>query len=159
MKRVTALFKHGASARAGVDALVESSFPADAISVLMKECEDASEVEVEQKTGVPAGMAAGGAIGAVMGLTALAAFPGLLAAGPALLALQSVATVATGAAGGSFIGAYQGLGWWRIEADIPARAIDGGAVLVGVEVPEERQEEAMRALRRAGADAVDAHDA
>jgi hypothetical protein len=156
MKQVTALFKHGETAREAVTRLVEAKFPSDSISVLMKERDAITDIPVEQKTGVPIGMSAGGAIGAALGLTAVAAFPGLLAAGPALLALQGVSAVATGAAGGSFIGAYQGLGWWRIEADIPARAIDEGAVLVGVAVPDGRSEEARAVLRHAGADEVDA---
>lgn len=149
MKQVTALFCHGEAARAGLDALVQASFPSDAISVLMKEHNEVTPIEVEQKTGMPVAMTAGGAIGAVLGLTAITAFPGLLAAGPALAAL-------TGAAGGSFAGAFQGLGWWKIDADIPARAIEEGAVLVGVAVPDERCEEAIAVLQRASADHVDA---
>lgn len=156
MRQVTALFRHGETARNGVDALVQASFPADAISVLMKEHGDVTEIEVEQKTGMPVGMTAGGAIGAALGLTAVVAFPGLLAAGPALFALQGLTAVATGAGGGAFAGAYQGLGWWKIEADIPERAIEEGAVLVGVSVPDGRTEEATSVLQHAGADHVDA---
>ena len=152
MTQVTALFRHGEAARAGVDALVQASFPSDAISVLMKERDEVTEIDVEQKTGMPAGIAVGGAIGAALGLTAIAAFPGLLVAGPALGALSAAAT---GAAGGSFAGAYQGLGWWKIDADIPARAIEEGAVLVGVEVPDGRRDEATEVLKGAGADLVD----
>jgi hypothetical protein len=149
MKQVTALFKSGEAAKDGVDALIESSFPSDSISVLMKQHREVTPIEVEQKTGVPLGMAAGGAIGAALGLTAVVAFPGLLAAGPALAAL-------TGAGGGAFAGAFQGLGWWKLEADIPERAIEDGAVLVGVAAPNERCEEAIAVLRRAGAEHVDA---
>ncbi len=155
MKQVTALFRHGETARKGVDALVESSFPADAISVLMKERGEVTPIEVEQRTGLPMGATAGGAIGAVLGLSAVVAFPGLLAAGPALFALQGLTAVATGAGGGAFAGAFQGLGWWTIEADIHERAIEEGAVLVGVQVPDGRSEEAMLALKQAGADLVD----
>jgi len=156
MNQVTALFRHGEAAREGVDALIEASFPSDSISVLMKEHSEVTQIDVEQKTGAPVGMTVGGAIGAALGLTAVVALPGLLAAGPVLAALQGMSAVATGAAGGSFIGAYQGLGWWKIEADIPVRAIDEGAILVGVSVPEGRREEAMEVLRDAGADLVDA---
>lgn len=157
MKQVTALFKHGETAGEAVNKLVEAKFPSDSISVLMKERDEVTDIPVEQKTGVPIGMSAGGAIGAALGLTAVAAFPGLLAVGPALIALQGASAAATGAAGGSFIGAYQGLGWWSIEADIPARAIEEGAVLVGVSVPDGRCEEARGVLRHAGADgSVDA---
>jgi len=148
MKQVTALFRHGEAARAGVDALVQASFPSDAISVLMKERTEETDIEVRQKTGVPVGITAGGAIGAALGLTAVTAFPGLLAAGPALAALA-------GASGGALAGAYQGLGWWKIDADIPARAIEDGAVLVGVGVPNGRSGEAIRVLRAAGADHVE----
>lgn len=149
MKQVTALFRHGEAAKRGVDELVQASFPSDAISVLMKERAEETEIEVRQKTGVPVGIGAGGAIGAALGLTAVAAFPGLLAAGPALVAL-------TGAGGGAFAGAYQGLGWWKIDADIPEREIEEGAVLVGVQVPDARTEEAKAVLEHAGADMVDA---
>lgn len=154
MKQVTALFRHGEVARTGVDALVEASFPSDAISVLMKERNEVTPIEVEQKTGMPVGITAGGAIGAALGLTAIVAFPGLLAAGPALSALQGLTAVATAAGGGAFAGAYQGLGWWQIEADIPERAIEDGTVLVGVAVPDGRCEEATAVLQRAGADHV-----
>lgn len=152
MRQVTALFKHGEKASDAVKALVEASFPSDAISVLMKERNEVTDIAVEQKTGVPIGMTAGGAIGAALGLTAVAAFPGLLAVGPALVALQG----ATAVGGGSMIGAYQGLGWWRVEADIPDRWIDDGAVLVGVSVPDGRCEEAQTLLKAVGADLVDA---
>jgi hypothetical protein len=148
MRQVTALYKRGDAAKAGVDALIEASFPSDAISVLMKEHAIETPIEVEQKTGVPVGIGVGGAVGAALGLTAVAAFPGLLAAGPALAAL-------TGAGGGAFAGAYQGLGWWKLEADIPERAIEDGAILVGVEVAEERCEEANAVLAKAGADHVE----
>lgn len=154
MKQVTALFTHGDNAKAGVDALVEAKFPSDAISVLMKERGDSTDIPVEQKTGVPVGMAVGGAVGAALGVTAVVAFPGLLAAGPALALLQTL----VGAGAGSFIGVYQGLGWWRIDAEIPARAIDTGAILVGVAVPDERCDEAIDVLRRAGAELLDSVD-
>lgn len=155
MKQVTALFSHGENAKAGVDALVEAKFPSDAISVLMKERgEETREIPVEQKTGVPVGMAVGGAVGAALGVSAVVAFPGLLAVGPALAVLQTL----VGAGAGSFVGVYQGLGWWRIDADIPARAIDAGAVLVGVAVPDERCDEAQDVLRRVGAELLDAVD-
>ena len=153
MKQVTALFTHGENAKAGVDALVEAKFPSDAISVLLKERGEATtEIEVEQKTGVPAGIAVGGAVGAALGVTAVVALPGLLAAGPALALLQTL----VGAGAGSFVGVFQGLGWWRIDADIPARAIDAGAILVGVAVPDERCDEAVDVLRRSGAELLDA---
>lgn len=152
MRQVTALFRHGETASEAVKALVEAKFPSDAISVVMQERGAYTEIPVEQKTGVPVGITAGGAIGAALGLTAVAAFPGLLAVGPALVALQG----ATAVGGGSFIGAYQGLGWWRIEADIPARWIDEGAVLVGVAVPDGRCDEAQTLLKAVGADLVDA---
>lgn len=148
MKQVTALFRQGEAARRGVDELVEASFPSDAISVLMKERAEETEIDVRQKTGVPVGIGAGSAIGAALGLTAVAAFPGLLAAGPALAALM-------GAGGGAFAGAFQGLGWWKIDADIPEREIEEGAVLVGVQVPDSRTDEALAVLQHAGADMVD----
>jgi hypothetical protein len=157
MNRVTGLFQQGEAARKAVDDLVQASFPSDSISVLLYERQEATEIEVEQKTGVPIGMTAGGVLGAALGLTAVAAFPGLLAAGPALAALNGLGVAATGAAGGSFIGAYQGLGWWHIDADIPLREIEDGAVLVGVDVPDGRTAEAEVALRRAGADHVEIH--
>jgi hypothetical protein len=57
--------------------------------------------------------------------------------------------------GGAFAGAYQGLGWWKIDADIPARAIEEGAILVGVQVPDGRVAEAITVLQKAGADHVE----
>ena len=115
MQRVTAICRRGEAARKAVEELVEASFPSNDISVILLERDQATPIEVEQKTGVPAGMAAGGVIGAALGLTAIAAFPGLLAAGPAVALLDGLAATATSAAGGSLIGAYQGLGWWRID--------------------------------------------
>ena len=96
-----------------------------------------------------------GVIGAALGLTAVAAFPGLLAVGPVLMALEGLTAVAAGAGGGAFVGASSGLGWWHVEADVPDRAIEEGAILVGVSVPNGRCEEATAVLQHAGADRVD----
>ncbi|RIL01786.1 MAG: hypothetical protein DCC71_17200 [Proteobacteria bacterium] len=155
---MTALCKSAESANDAIEALVEASFPSDDISVLMLEPGKVTPVHVEQKTGVPAGAAVGGALGTLAGLTAIAAFPGLLAAGPVIGLLQAAGVVGTGAGAGSLYGAYGGLGWWKTEADIPARELEEGAILVGVAVPDERCERAVRALERAGALRVEAHE-
>jgi len=155
MKQVTALFRHGGAARTGVDALVEASFASASISVLMKDRAGVTPIEVAYSSGVEEGILAGGAIGAALGLTAVVAFPGLLAVGPVLLALEELSVVAAGAGGGAALGAVSGLGWWHIEADIPDRAIQDGAILVGVSVPNARCEEATAVLQHAGADRVD----
>jgi hypothetical protein len=154
MRQVTAICRQGETAKRAVEELVEASFPTDDVSVILLERDRVTPIEVGQKTGVPIGMAAGGALGAALGLTAIVAFPGLLAAGPALALLNGAAATATTAAGGSLIGAYQGLGWWRVDADVPLREIEEGAVLVGIAVPEEREKEAVEALHRAGADRI-----
>lgn len=158
MKQVTALCRSSDVAHAAIDALVEASFPSDAVSVLMVERDRVTPVHVEQKTGVPAGAAIGGALGTLAGPTAIAAFPGLLVAGPAVALLNAAGVVGTGASAGSLYGAYGGLGWWKTDADIPERELEQGAILVGIAVPDERSEDAVRALEQAGASRVDTTD-
>ena len=156
MQQVTAICADAETARRAVEALMEAPFPERDVSVLLLEHEGAevTPIDVDQKTAVPQGIAVGSALGATAGLAAAATgfLPGLLAAGPALAALQAMIA---GAGGGSLLGALGGLGWWTHEADIPVRELEKGAVLVGVSVPEERRDEAMHALRRAGVERIE----
>jgi phage tail tape-measure protein len=153
LRRVTGLFDGPERLSEAVQGLVEASFPADGIDVLMVDpTHGLEEVGVTQKTRVAAGATAGAAAGAALGLTAVTIFPGigLLVGGPLLAALQGTFV-------GTIGGALNGLGWWRTEAELPTREIERGGALIGLEVPAARAEDAVSALRAAGAKRVDVH--
>jgi hypothetical protein len=147
---VWAVFQDGQTARAGVEQLIEASFPPDEVKVLLQDEEGFHDVPMERKTAVPAGAAVGATLGAAgaAGAVLLTGGGALIAAGP-IAALFQAAGI--GGALGGVAGAMGGLGWWKDEADVPAEADQerDARVLVLIPVPEERSEEAQAALRRA----------
>jgi hypothetical protein len=151
LRRVTGIFEGPEHLSDAVERLVEASFPSDGIDILTVDpSHGIEEVGVQQKTRVAAGATAGAAAGAALGLTAVTIFPGvgLLVGGPLLAALHGTFV-------GTIGGALNGLGWWRTEAELPTKEIEGGGALVGLEVPAARVEEATAALREAGARRID----
>jgi hypothetical protein len=157
---VWSVFRDGRSARKAVEALIESSFPPDEIKVLMKSRDGITDVPMERKTAVPAGVAAGATLGAVgaTGAILLTGGGALIAAGPIAGLLQAAGM---GAALGSIAGAMAGIGWWKDEPDVPDAADEqaDARVLVLIPVPDGREQEARGILREAGAERVDATSA
>jgi hypothetical protein len=153
---VWSVFRDGEHAKAGVEALIESSFPPDEVRLVMKRRGDLEDVPMKRKTAVPAGAAVGATLGAAgaAGAVLLSGGGALLAAGPLAALLQASGM---GAALGGIAGALGGLGWWKDEPDLPPDADEPDArVLVLIPVPEGREGEARAALREAGAEQVDA---
>lgn len=154
MDLVYALFPDETQAQRAIQKLVENEFAASNIYVLMRG--DAGTGKVEQvpvttKTLVGPGVAIGAALGAAGGVL-VALTGGLLAAGPIVALLQGATT---GGAAGVLAGTLGGLGYWRDVAEFPAKAIESGAILVGVDPDAQGQtDRASRALKAAGADAV-----
>jgi hypothetical protein len=151
-RQVTGISRTGEGTRQAVAALVALGFSEDAISVVARDGASVREFAVDRKTGAPTGAAAGAATGAAVGL-ALSVIPGvgIVASGPALGALRAFGA---GTALGSLLGTLAGLGWWKVDVEIPADDVEAGAFLVGIRVPEARAAEAVDALRRAGAERV-----
>lgn len=154
MKQVTAICSEREAAQKAIEALVDAGVASEDVSVLVVDDGEVSEAPMQHKTLVPQGAAAGSAAGAVVGLASVAAgwLPGLLAVGPALAALQGLAS---GAAAGTLMGALAGLGWWKSEADIPAEEIESGGILVGASIADERVGPILDALKSAGARRID----
>jgi len=172
-----AVFDSRDEAARAVAELREASVPDQAISVIsLHEGEardedgqgrvrETQEHHDNKATGALKGLAAGGAVGAIAGLGALA-IPGVgpfIAAGAiaeALGAVGSAAAVsgAVGAAAGGLTGALVDYGVSREHAEHYERRVREGAVFVGVETRgSERDYKAVRAvLRAAGGESADA---
>jgi hypothetical protein len=144
---VWGLFDDEAHAEKAMHEVIESSFPPEEISVLMRG--EHGEVEkggVEHKTYAPHGAALGAVLGAAGAVAMIAVPGGLLAAGPLALLLQAAGMGAvTGGVGGALAGLY----WWHQELDVPDDAFERGQVLVGVTTNDERSEEAKQSIERA----------
>jgi len=150
---VWSVFRNGPTARAAVEALIESSFPPDDIRILMKSGDGLESVPIERKTAAPVGAAVGATLGA--GAVLLTGAGALIGAGPVAGLLQATGF---GAALGSIAGALGGLAWWKDEAALPL-AVDEQAdarVIVLIPVPEGREAEARDALHAVGAEDVGA---
>ena len=134
---VFAIFPTVPSAEASVDRLVAAGFAQENISVLMSDIESTREFAHQKNTKAPEGAAwgvttgglAGGALGLLAGMGALA-IPGvgpLIAAGPIMGAL---AGLGVGGAVGGLGGALVGLGIPEYEAKrYEGRVKDGGVLL------------------------------
>jgi len=124
-------------AERGVDALAQSGFSHNDISVLAPDQQGTKDFAHEKNTKAPegatTGVAAGGALGGTLGLLAgigALAIPGLgpfIAAGPIMGAL---AGVGVGGAVGGLVGALVGMGVPEYEAKrYEGRVKDGGVLL------------------------------
>lgn len=143
---VHAVFNSETAAAKAVQELVNAKFSANDISALMTNRSGVQELEIGHKTGIGVGAVLGGVFGAIGG--ALAVTGGLVLAGPVFLALEGMVA---GGAMGTVAGTLGGLGFWKEEIDFPKQAFENGAVLIGVNVGDERIEDASEALKRAGA--------
>jgi hypothetical protein len=150
VRRLTALCEDKAGAQRVIDALLTLGIAAEDVSVLVTSHGEVAEAPVEHRTFVPqttlVGTTLGGALG--LGLVAIGWLPGVFALGPAAAALQGLAG---GVAAGSLVGALAGLGWWKVEAEVPKELHEADGVLVGVPISEERAEQAVAAAEGAGA--------
>ena len=129
--------------------------PYSSISVLFPDQDGTRDFAHEHNTKAPegaiAGVGAGGALGALLGIGALS-IPGagaLLEAGPILAALSGAAA---GAALGGVAGAVVGMGIPEIEAKRYEGKIAGGNILIAVHVEDrDRRDIALSVLQRGGA--------
>ena len=144
------VFHDESAATQAVKNLNDAGFAGRDIGVLLAHEDAVVEVPVEVKTEGVRGALIGAALGALGGALLVPA-AGLLAAGPVLAAVEAAAV---GGAAGATIGTIGGLGYWENHAELVKEHVEKGAVLVGVEAPEGRRDEALAALRAAGADDV-----
>lgn len=151
---VTGLFADAQQAGAAFARLVEARFDPHEISVLrFDERDQALEpVPVEHKSGVPAGVTTGAALGGTVGVAGALALAGpvglgLFAAGPILAALQGAVI---GVASGGLLGALAGLAFWWDEPELE-RELRRGAVFLAVTAEGARASEARGVLQAAGA--------
>jgi hypothetical protein len=133
---VWGLYDDAQRADGAVDGLVEGSFPPEEIRVHLRTERGESDVPVRHKTRAALGAAIGAALGALLA---------------SILIGRGLEIGLFGASIGLFAGAYGGLVWWRVEADLPAGAGNPRGVLVGITAPESRVAEASANLRGAGA--------
>lgn len=133
-RHVIGLFYDSEQANDAIEALIRSGVERGEISILAGR-EDHDHFELAEATKLSEGVAAGGALGAVLGFgSAVIAIGstggGILAVGPLLIALASLGT---GATVGGIIGALIGVGIPEHEARFYEREImDHDAALVGV---------------------------
>ena len=146
---VHAVFNTEKSCATAVQALVGANFAADQISALRVNRNGVEELELEHSTSVPKGAVLGALVGFAGGAVVLAS--GLVAGGPAYLALESVLA---GGALGAVAGALGGLGFWKEKFRFSVASFENGAVLVGVCAEVGDIDRASGALRAAGATSV-----
>lgn len=152
MVHVSALFPNGSAAREAVEDLLDAGFSRHGISLVL--AEDAGEPsQEEERTRVGESVAAGGALGALIGgIAALASLGipgGFVVTGP-ITAFFGGAGV--GAVGGGLIGALVAAGLSQGEATELEARIREGDILVGVQTGDPmRAALAERVLAAAGA--------
>jgi hypothetical protein len=152
---VAGIFADEEHAARAVERLADAGFhaPRD-LSVIASHHREHQAVPVVDEPEVMHGGAIGGTLGAALAaagavLTGLTAGPlSMVAAGPVVAALE--AALAGGAVGWA-VGALEGLGIWKEEAEFHATHIHEGVVWVGVHAEGERAEDARRILTEAGA--------
>lgn len=154
MDLIYSIFPTERQAQRAIKTLVNNEFSAANIYVLMRDPrqnDQVQDVPVRTKTLVGPGVAIGATLGAIGGAL-VAVSGGLLAAGPLVALFQGAVG---GGAAGTLAGTVGGLGYWRDVADFPARELESGAILVGVDTDAQGQvHRAGKALLAAGADAV-----
>jgi hypothetical protein len=137
-KLLTAIFRSRAAAMTAVEDLVRHGFSQDDISLLMSETTRGREFMVDESTKAPEGLAAGAAVGGVLGAVALGLTATGLLAAPAIglfAAGQWLAMLAgfgAGALGGGLIGGLVGLGIPEHEAELYKGELEKGGILLGV---------------------------
>jgi hypothetical protein len=155
MKRVTAICATGNDAKLALSELVEASFPSGEVSILRVTGHDLEDVPIVQRTGIPntlpVGVATGATVGAALFLSGVLPGAGILAVGPIVAALEGLTL---GGAAGSLLGVLAGLGWWKVDADIPVQDLERGRLLIGISVLDPRVNDAVAALERAHAEKI-----
>jgi hypothetical protein len=154
---VTAIFDGSEEAAKAFDQLQSEGIPRNAVSVVLADDvhepgpdADESKAKVEREE---VRASRGARLGAIVGASGMSlgaaalAIPGIIAAGP--LAAVLVAAGA-GALSGGALGALIGIGVSRDVAEVYHRTLEGGAVMLGVEVEKERGEEVVGLLTRCG---------
>lgn len=153
------IFPTRAEAETGVDRLKAAGFSGDDVSVLMADKQGSKDFATEKNTKAPEGTAtgvgvggvAGGTLGLLAGLGALA-IPGvgpLIAAGPIMGAL---AGLGVGGAVGGLVGALVGMGIPEYEAKRYEGHLNDGGILVSVHCDSSEEiSRAKDALKAAGA--------
>jgi uncharacterized protein (TIGR02271 family) len=159
MRTVVALYDDMQRAREAVQDLVNRGFNREDISLVASDERgeyrqhvqgregDAGDVVGDAGKGAGIGAVLGGLAGLVVGLGALT-IPGLgplIAAGPIASAL---AGAGVGAAAGGLVGALTNLGVPEDEAEHYAEGVRRGGILVTVQAPNERSDEAVDILNR-----------
>ena len=155
MKRVTAICGNGDDAKLALSELVEASFPSGEVSILRVAGHDLEDVPIVQRTAIPTtwpvGVATGATVGTALFLSGVLPGVGILAVGPIVAALEGLAL---GGAAGALLGVLAGLGWWKVDADIPVEDLERGRLLIGISVLESRVADAVAALERAHAQKI-----
>jgi hypothetical protein len=155
---VTGLYHSRSSAELATEELMKAGFSPEDISVLMSETTQGREFAIRKSTKAPEGAATGATIGGVLGAIAAGlaavgtlAIPGvnLVAAGPIVAALTGLGA---GAATGGITGALVGLGLPEHEAKFYHKELEGGGILVGVYVHDDRVKLAREILEATGAE-------
>jgi len=150
-KSIVGIAKTRTDVEAVVTDLQNSGIPVANISILLPDsggfpetgAVKATKAPEGTTTGVVAGGLAGGALGLLAGIGALA-IPGvgpLIAAGPIMASLSGAAV---GATAGGIVGALVGLGIPEIEAKVYEERIKKGGYLVAVHVASRDQDQVAR---------------
>ena len=143
MQIAAAVFENREDVKRAVDALQEAGIPGDDIGLVMRETPDEHYEEVEAKKEAPV---AGAALGSVLGgaggwwaagLAATAVSLAVPAVG-AVLAIGALAGVTAGGAVGWLAGELMSRGLHEPEAMHYQRAVERGAVVLTVNVPNQR---------------------
>jgi hypothetical protein len=152
---IAGIFATEEAAAVAVEKLIEAHFdPPHDLSVIVSHRREHESVAVPERFQVGQGGGIGAIIGAVLGaagvvLTGMTLGPiTLLAAGPVGVALEGAFA---GGAVGFALGAVEGLGRSRNEADFHAAHIHDGVVWVGVHAVGDRADLAREILTEAGA--------
>jgi hypothetical protein len=156
-KTVVGLFDSRADAEQGVSALEGEGFARENISIVAGDRRTEADTpaigpvhEVGADTEAGRDAAIGGIAGFVVGIVALA-IPGLgplIAAGPLAAAIGGLGI---GAATGGLIGVLKDHGVSEEEAEFYEEGLRRGGAVVTVRAPEDRADDATKALKRAGA--------
>ncbi len=164
-KTVLGIFGSQNEAESVIHRLQEEGYSPKNMSIIMKDAEEAREIENNTGADVARGAVSGGTTGAVLGgilgLIASAAIPGLgtiFVGGPLAASLGltgAAATTAsgavTGALAGGLLGALTGLGLSNDEARVYEEHIKQGGILLAVPVEEALEAHVRQTLASHGA--------
>lgn len=151
---VLGLFENRTDVEQMIERLRDEGFNPEEMSIVMRNREEAEEIESNTGADVVGGAASGATTGAIIGglagLVSAIAIPGIGAffiGGPLAAALglsgaaaSTVSGAATGAVAGGLIGALTGLGLSEDEASEYENRIKEGAIFVAVPASDEDQE-------------------